>query len=279
MGNRLDGKVAVITGGTKGIGRTTAIMMAAQGAKVVLTGRSLDAGAEVEERIREVGGSGMFIKADNKLEAEVANAVHQAVEAFGPVTVLMNNAIATDDVGSGGDSHVHELDTAVLDEIMKAALYGTIWASKAAIPYMQQVGRGSIINISASSSVGAIPGRPAYQASKGAINSLTRQMAFDYGKSGIRVNTIVVGFTNTNSDSFKRMLADPVIKDAFEKLVLTPYLGEAPDIANGAIYLASDESKYVTGTMLTIDGGALCHQAQPQLDFQALRARAVPTDA
>jgi meso-butanediol dehydrogenase / (S,S)-butanediol dehydrogenase / diacetyl reductase len=275
---RLKDKVAVITGGTKGIGRVTAIMMAEQGARVVFTGRSRDAGAEVEERIREAGGTGTFVRADNKIEAEVAGAVHKAAELYGPVSVLMNNAIASDDVGSGGDSHVHELDTRVLDEIMRAALYGTIWACKAAIPYMKQVGRGSIINISASSSVGAIPARPSYQASKGAINSLTRQMAFDYGKDGIRVNTIVVGFTNTNSDNFKKMLADPEIRGAFEKLVLTPYIGESSDIANGAIYLASDESKYVTGTMLTIDGGALCHQAQPQLDFASLRSRAVPKD-
>ncbi len=270
---RLNGKVAVITGGTKGIGRVTAIMMAAQGAKVVLTGRTEEAGREVEERIREAGGTGMFVKADNKMEAEIAGAVHKAAEAYGPVTVLMNNAIAKDDVGSGGDSHVHDLDTDVLDQIMKAALYGTIWASKAAIPYMRRAGGGSIINISASSSVGAIPGRPAYQASKGAINSLTRQMAFDYGKQGIRVNTIVVGFTNTGAAVFEQMLGDSQIKAAFEKLVLTPYLGESSDIANGAIYLASDEAKYVTGTMLTIDGGALCHQSQPELDFVAMRAR------
>jgi NAD(P)-dependent dehydrogenase (short-subunit alcohol dehydrogenase family) len=275
---RLKDKVAVITGGTKGIGRVTAIMMAQQGASVVFTGRSEDAGREVEERIREIGGTGMFVKADNKIEAEVAGAVHKAASAYGPVNVLMNNAIATGDIASGKDSHVHELDTDILDEIMKAALYGTIWASKAAIPYMKQAGRGSIINISASSSVGAIPARPSYQASKGAINSLTRQMAVDYGKDGIRVNAIVVGFTNTGSDNFRKMLSDPQIRSAFEQLVLTPYLGESSDIANGAIYLASDESKYVTGTMLTIDGGALCHQAQPQLDFLALGNRAVPND-
>jgi NAD(P)-dependent dehydrogenase (short-subunit alcohol dehydrogenase family) len=268
---RLAGKLAVITGGTKGIGRVTAIMMAEQGAKVVFTGRSPDAGAEVETTIRDAGGVASFVPADNKIEDQVAGAVHTAAELYGPVTALVNNAIATDEVSSGGDSHVHELDTRVLDEIMKAALYGAIWASKAAIPYMRQAGRGSIINISASSSVGSIPGRPSYQASKGAINSLTRQMAVDYGKDGIRVNTIVVGFTDTGSDTFKKMLGDPEIRAAFERLVLTPYLGESSDIANGAIYLASDESKYVSGTMLTIDGGALCHQAQPQLDFPAMR--------
>ena len=201
---RLQNKVVVITGGTKGIGRTTAIMMAEQGAKVAFTGRTVEAGREVEERIREVGGTGMFVPADNKEEEQIANAIHRAAEAYGPVTTLMNNAIATDDVASGKDSHVHELDTDVLDQIVRAALYGTIWASKHAIPYMREAGGGSIINISASSSVGAIPGRPSYQASKGAINSLTRQMAFDYGKENIRVNTIVVGFTNTGSAGASR---------------------------------------------------------------------------
>jgi NAD(P)-dependent dehydrogenase (short-subunit alcohol dehydrogenase family) len=148
---------------------------------------------------------------------------------------------------------------------MRAALYGAIWASKHAIPYMRQAGSGSIINISASSSVGAIPERPSYAASKGAINSLTRQMAFAYGKENIRTNTIIVGFINTRSANFERMLGTPHIKDAFEKLVLVPQLGEPADIAHGAIYLASDESKYVTCSQLFIEGGALCHQAQPIL--------------
>jgi meso-butanediol dehydrogenase / (S,S)-butanediol dehydrogenase / diacetyl reductase len=270
---RLKDKVAVITGGTRGIGRMTAIMMSREGAKVVFTGRSEEGGREVEERIREAGGSGMFVRADNKHEEQIAAAIHKAAEAYGPITTLMNNAIATDDVGSGKDSHVHELETDTLDQIMRAALYGAIWASKHAIPYMRKARGGSIINISASSSVGSIPARPSYQASKGAINSLTRQMAFDYGKENIRVNTIVVGFTNTGSDTFKRILADPKTREAFERLVLLPYLGESSDIAHGAIYLASDEAKYVTGTMLTIDGGALCHQAQPQLDFLKLHGK------
>jgi NAD(P)-dependent dehydrogenase (short-subunit alcohol dehydrogenase family) len=271
---RLQGKVAVITGGTRGIGRTMAIMMAQEGAKVVFTGRSVEAAREVEARIREAGGSGMFVRADNKREEDIAAAIRKAAETYGPVTTLVNNAIASDDVGSGRDSHVDQIETDILDQIIRAALYGAIWASKHAIPYMRQAGSGSIINISASSSVGAIPGRPAYQASKGAINALTRQMAFDYGKDNIRANTIVVGFVNTGSDSFKRMLGTPQIRDAFEKLVLTPQLGEPSDIAYGAIYLASDESKYVTGSQLFIEGGALCHQAQPELDFVAMRAAA-----
>jgi meso-butanediol dehydrogenase/(S,S)-butanediol dehydrogenase/diacetyl reductase len=271
---RLNGKVAVITGGTRGIGRTMAIMMAREGAKVVFTGRSEEAAREVEARIAEVGGTGKFVRADNKREEDIAAAIQAAADAYGPVTTLVNNAIASDDVGSGRDNHVDQIETDTLDQIIRAALYGTIWASKYAIPQMRKAGNGSIINISASSSVGAIPARPAYQASKGAINSLTRQMAFDYGKENIRVNTIVVGFVNTDSESFRRMLGTPKIREAFEKLVLTPQLGEPSDIAYGAIYLASDEAKYVTGSQLFIEGGALCHQSQPELDFVALRAAA-----
>lgn len=263
-GNRLAGKVAFITGGTRGIGRVIAIMMAQQGAKVAFTGRS-DAGYEVEERLKEVGGTGMFIRADNKSEEDIKAAIQQAVDAYGPITTLVNNAIASDDVGSGKDTQVDTLDTDVLDQIVRAALYGTIWAAKYAIPHMRKAGSGSIINISASSSVGAIPERPAYAASKGAINSLTRQMAFAYGKENIRTNTIVVGFINTRSANFERMLGTPHIRDAFEKLVLVPRLGMPSDIANGAIYLASDESGYVTGSQIFIEGGALCHQAQPVL--------------
>jgi NAD(P)-dependent dehydrogenase (short-subunit alcohol dehydrogenase family) len=266
-GMRLKGKVAIITGGTRGLGRTMAIMMAKEGAKVAFTGRSVDAAREVEERIREVGGTGMFVRADNKKEDEIKAAVEKVAAEYGPITILVNNAIASDDVGSGRDSHVDQIEKDILDQIIGAALYGAIWYSKYAIPHMRRAGGGSIINISASSSVGSIPARPAYQASKGAINSLTRQMAFDYGKEGIRTNTIVVGFVPTGSDSFKRMLADPEIVAAFKKLVCTPQLGEPSDIAYGAIYLASDESKYVTGSQLFIEGGALCHQSQPDLQL------------
>jgi meso-butanediol dehydrogenase/(S,S)-butanediol dehydrogenase/diacetyl reductase len=271
---RLEGKVAVITGGTRGIGRTTAIMMAKEGAKVAFTGRNAETGREVEDRIKEVGGTGMFVRADNGKEDDIAAAIEKAVASYGPITTLMNNAIAGDEVGSGRDNHVDQIETATLDAILRASLYGAIWASKYSIPHMRKAGGGSIINISASSSISSIPARPAYQASKGAINSLTRQMAFDYGKEKIRTNTIVVGFVYNGSDSMRRMMAHPEIGPSLEKLVLTPYLGETSDIANGAIYLASDEAKYVTGAMLVIDGGATCHQAQPQMDFAALRNNA-----
>lgn len=268
---RLNGKVALVTGGTRGIGRGTVEMLAREGAAVGFTGRNEAAGEEVERAVHDAGGRARFVRADNGSEEQVAAAVEATAQAFGPVTTLVNNAIANDEAGSGRDSHVDLLDEATFDTIMTVAVKGALWASKHAIPHMRTAGGGSIINISASSSKLAIPGRPAYQMSKGAINALTRQLAVDYGRENIRANTIVVGLIFTGTPEMTAMLADPAVRAAFEKNVLTPQLGEPADIAAGATYLASDEAKYVTGTELTIDGGALCHQPLPELDFDALR--------
>jgi NAD(P)-dependent dehydrogenase (short-subunit alcohol dehydrogenase family) len=263
--------VALVTGGTRGIGRGIVEMFAREGAAVGFTGRSDDTGLAVERAVHDAGGRARFIRADNGVQEEIAHAVAATVESFGSLTTLVNNAISNDDVGSGRDSHVDVMDDETFDNIIRVALKGAFWCSKHAIPHMRRAGNGSIVNISASSSKLANPGRPAYQSSKGAINALTRQMAVDFGKENIRVNAIIVGFIFTGSPEMTAMLANPTIREAFEKNVLTPQLGEPADIAAGATYLASDEAKYVTGTQLTIDGGAVCHQALPELDFEALR--------
>jgi len=268
---RLAGKVALVTGGTRGIGRGIVEMFAAQGAAVTFTGRTKELGAEVEKAVANAGGRAVFHPADSGVEAELAGAVRATVERFGSLTTLVNNAISTDDVGSGKDSHVDQIDNDTLEGIMRVALYGTIWGCKYAIPEMRKAGSGSIINISASSSKGAMPHRPAYHASKGAINSLTRQMAVDYGKEDIRANAIITGFIRNGGGGMEAILANPEARAAFEKNIMVPRFGEPADIAAGATYLASDESKYVSGIELVIDGGALAHQAVPELDLQKLR--------
>jgi meso-butanediol dehydrogenase/(S,S)-butanediol dehydrogenase/diacetyl reductase len=269
---RLDGKVALVTGGTRGIGRGVVQMLAAEGAAVAFTGRSEDAGLAVEAEVSAAGGRALYVRADNGVEEEIAAAVSTTVGKFGPITTLVNNAIASDEVGSGRDSHVDEIGYDVFEHILRVALLGTVWASKYAIPEMRKAGSGSIVNISASSSKSALPHRPAYHASKGAINALTRQMAVDYGKDDIRTNAIVVGFINTQTDTMAAILGDPRYRAAFQKNIMVPRFGEPADIAAGVVYLASDESKYVTGIELTIDGGALCHQALPELDFDGMRS-------
>ena len=266
---RLTGKVALVTGGTRGIGRGIVEVLASEGAAVAFTGRSEDDGRAVQDGVTAAGGRALFVRADNSVEAEVAAAVAAGVDAFGPLTTLVNNAIS-DESGGGRDTHVDEIDNDTWDHIFDVGLRGTLWATKYAIPSMRAAGSGSIVNISASSSKRALPHRPAYQASKGAINALTRQLAADYGKERIRANTIIVGFIYTASPVLSAILSRPELRAQFEKNVMTPYLGEPADIAYGVVYLASDESKYVTGTELTIDGGALCHQPLPELDFDSL---------
>jgi meso-butanediol dehydrogenase/(S,S)-butanediol dehydrogenase/diacetyl reductase len=254
---RLTGKVALITGGTAGIGAGIVKMMVAEGASVAFTGRSVDRGTALE---KELGSSALFIQADNKIESDVAAAVQTATNAFGPVTVLVNNAAATDVAISGIDSHVDEIRNEDWDYVVSTALYGALWASKYTIPQMRAAGVGSIINISASSSIRSLRSRPAYQASKGAINALTRQMAVDYGAENIRSNAIIVGFIATEGETMGKLLADEEYMRIIRGMLVLPRLGEPADIAAAAVYLASDESKYVTGSLLTVDGGATSHQ-------------------
>jgi NAD(P)-dependent dehydrogenase (short-subunit alcohol dehydrogenase family) len=269
---RLDRKVALVTGGTRGIGQGIVEMLAAEGAAVVFTGRSEEHGRAVAAGVNDAGGRATYVRADNSIEEDVAGAVRTTVETYGSLTTLVNNAIASEHVGSGKDSHVDETDNDTFAEIIRVALMGSVWACKYAIPAMRDAGSGSIVNISASSSKSALPHRPAYHASKGAINAITRQMAVDYGHDDIRANAIIVGFINTDTPQMGAILANPKMRAAFEKNIMVPRFGEPADIAAGVVYLASDESKYVTGIELTIDGGALCHQALPELDFEEMKA-------
>jgi meso-butanediol dehydrogenase / (S,S)-butanediol dehydrogenase / diacetyl reductase len=269
---RLDGKVALVTGGTRGIGQGIVEMLAAEGAAVAFTGRSVEHGRAIEAAVNDAGGRASYVRADNSIEDDVAGAVRATVERYGRLTTLVNNAIASEDVGSGKDSHVDEVDNDTFASIITVALMGTVWACKYAIPAMREAGSGSIVNISASSSKSALPHRPAYHASKGAINAMTRQLAVDYGKDDIRANAIIVGFIYTGTPQMAAILGNPRMRAAFEKNVMVPRFGEPADIAAGVVYLASDESKYVTGIELTIDGGALCHQALPELDFEEMKS-------
>ena len=264
---RLDGKVALVTGGTRGIGRGIVQMLAAQGAGVTFTGRSEENGHEVERLVAEAGGRAMFVRADNSVESDIAHAVRATVDRYGSLTTLVNNAIS-DDSGSGRDNHVDEIDDETIHNIMTVAVMGTFWACRHAVPEMRKAGNGSIVNISASSSKRALPHRPAYHASKGAINALTRQLAADYGEDDIRVNTIIVGFIYTGTEIMDAILADERNVAALKSQIAVPRLGEPADIAAGVVYLASDESKYVTGIELTIDGGALCRQALPEFHYE-----------
>jgi 3-oxoacyl-[acyl-carrier protein] reductase len=252
---RLEGKVALVTGATYGIGTTIVERLAEEGASVVFTGRSGDKGQAMEERLRAAGRTVMFAQGSVAVEADVRAAVAAATDTTRP---------------GGADNHVTEIDIEAFEKVLHTGVYGVLWTSKYAIPHMKAIGGGAIINISAASSIRAIEGRPAYQASKGAVNSLTRQMAVDYGPFGIRSNAIIVGFTPTGGEIISKMVANEAFISAVRKAIPSPRLGSPRDIANGCVYLASEDGEYVNGVLLPIDGGMTCKLGIP--DTSALSA-------
>jgi len=255
---RLDGKVALITGATKGIGRGVARVFAREGAKVLLAGRTAALGEEVEKEIAAEGGSAVFVPTDIGNEQDVVRAVRTAVERFGALTTLVNNAAATHLVGvpGRGDGPLADIDNPVMAESIQTNLWGLFWCCKHAIPELTRAGGGSIINISSGVATKGAMMMDAYTATKGAMNALTRSLAVEYAKQKIRVNAISTGFVESGQGT-DELTNDPERRRWLEQIIPLPYFGVPDDIAWGCVYLAADESRYVTGTVLPIDGGYL----------------------
>ncbi len=261
---RLDDKVAIITGSTRGIGRATAVRFAEEGAKVIVTGRSVDDGTEVEAEIRAAGGEAVFIRTDLSNEADVIAMVGAAVEHFGKLTTLVNNAAPTELMGPGRlDRRVTELENDAWDSIMLVALKAVMWCCKYGIPEMAKAGGGAIVNISSAASMLGTPGLDTYTAAKGALNTLTRSIAVEYAPDNVRSNCIVSGMVLTSEGAFK-MMDDPVIGGATKAMHLTR-LGLPIDIANAALFLASDEAAFVTGAVIPVDGGVTARMPVPDI--------------
>ena len=248
---RLQDKVAFISGSTRGIGRTTAEMFAAVGAKVVVSGRSVDKGEKVASRIREQGGDATFIRLDVSDESSVQEAIAATIERYGTLTTLINNAAPTDLV-SAGFKPMHEVTTEEWDAIVRATLTGNVfWASKYAIPHLIEAGGGSIVNVSSGGSTFGVPGISVYSAAKGGMNALTRTMAVEYAPYGIRCNTIIVGrvvsYVQDRGPETTRELSR---------------VGKPSDIAYTAMWLAADESEWITGSEIVADGGSAINHTQ-----------------
>lgn len=256
---RLTGKVAVITGATKGVGRGIARRLAENGASVLLTGRSEELGLAVEREILDMGGSAKFLRTDISVEDDCRRAMDVAQETFGPLTTLVNNAAATHMIGTlhpHADRRMHELTNETLDIMWKSDLYGLFWLCRYALRAMlehRQPGC-SIVNIS-SGAAKTGNGYDTYTASKAAMNGITHSMAGEYAPFGIRVNAIALGLIN-NGGGVAAMMADPAIAAAMRKTIPLGIIGDPDDIAFPAVYLASDEAKYVTGVVLPVDGGS-----------------------
>jgi NAD(P)-dependent dehydrogenase (short-subunit alcohol dehydrogenase family) len=262
---RFDNKVAVITGSTKGIGPHTARAFAAEGAQVVITGRSRPQGEGVAEEIRANGGKAEFVAADLASLDECAALIAETVDRFGRLDVLVNNA-APVDVMAAGDGPIVTTEMDVFDQVMRVGLYAPVCLTKHAIPHMLEVGGGAIVNMSSIAGVQAVPGMAAYSCSKGALQAFTREVAGDYGKLGIRSNCIITGSIMTETWG-PVIHGNPAVAEAFKRFIMTKdaALGEPRDIAATIVFLASEEARFINGVFLPVDGGATARSTFPDL--------------
>jgi NAD(P)-dependent dehydrogenase (short-subunit alcohol dehydrogenase family) len=253
---RLDGKVALVTGGAGGIGGATAQALAREGASVAVVDIDGTKAEQVVQAIAASDGTAFSVTADLAEEADVVAAVNATVARFGHLDVLHNNAAMTESDFLSRDTQVTDLSLEVWEKTMAVNLRSQMLMCKHAIPEMIRGGGGSIINMSSGASLKGDRTRTAYGVSKAGVNTLTMYVAASHGKQGVRVNTIVPGLIIT--EAVRAHLTDRMLA-GLGRATLTPYVGEPDDVANLVVFLASDESRYITGQMIAIDGGMSAH--------------------
>ncbi len=247
---RLKDKVAIVTGAGKGIGWGIAKVFSQEGARVVVVDWDEEAGKKTAEEINQSGGEALFVKCDVSNEDQVKAMVEATVARFGRIDLLVNNA------GVGVYKSVLDASSADWDHCLAVNLKGVFLCSKHAIPRMQAVGKGAIVNISSVHSHATVNGVAPYAASKGGITALTRNMAIDYGPT-IRVNAIAPGWVLTPLiQSIFDSYPDPAEQQRqVEQRQVMKRIGRPEDIGYAAAFLASDEASFITGTQLFVDGG------------------------
>lgn len=250
---KLDGKVALITGGNSGIGQATAALFAREGAAVVLTGRNAARGEQVAQAISKAGGQAMFLRADVRVADECRQVVEQTLERFGRIDVLFNNA------GVFHPKTVPECTEEEWDETIDSSLKGAFLMSKYALPSMIERGSGSIIHTSSGWGIQGGDHAAAYCAAKGGLVIMAKAMAIDHGPHGIRVNCICPGDVDTPmlpDDAGKRGVAwEDYVASASDRPL--GRIGTAEEIARAVLFLACDDSSFVTGEALVVDGGGV----------------------
>ena len=246
--NRLHGKVAVVTGGNAGIGEAIAKAFASEGALVVITGRRRGELERVVNDIVKQQGRAFAVAGSVTDESHVQETVRQTVQQFGQLDILVNNA----GLGNFG-KRLHEIDDATWAQVLGVNLTGVFRMTRAVLPQMLKQGKGSIVNISSIASLIGLPTLPAYAASKGALDALTRALAVDYAKEGIRCNVVNPGLIDTPMAA--PLMSNPEQLDPILSHYPIRRAGKPEEVANMVLYLASDEAAWVTGGTFPIDGG------------------------
>ena len=244
---RLENKVALISGGARGMGAVEAKLFAEEGAKVIIGDMLEEEGRKVEAEINEAGGGCVFVSLDVSNEEAWQNAVNEAVSRYGKLDILVNNA------GIYRAHNVEETTSDEWDQVMDINAKGVFLGTKHAIPAMRDAGGGSIVNISSVAGLVGSRATSAYNASKGAVRLLTKSTAIQYASDGIRANSVHPGTIETPMT--EGFLTDPSMRQ--DRMDRTPIgrLGKPEDVAYGALFLASDEASFMTGSELVIDGG------------------------
>jgi NAD(P)-dependent dehydrogenase (short-subunit alcohol dehydrogenase family) len=250
MNSRLKDKTAIVTGAGSGIGRACAIALAREGARVALVGRRKE---RLEAVAREIGSPALVLAADVSIQQEIDRVVEQTVSEFGGLNVLVNNA---------GVLHIgtaEQITEAQWDETFNVNVRGVWLLSRAVLPHMRTAGGGSIINIASVLGINGARNRASYAASKGAVVLLTKCMAIDHGQENIRVNAICPSFVETDLTAAVISKAPDPAAVRRERTAVHPIgrLGQPEDMAGLAVYLASEESSWVTGAAFPVDGGYL----------------------
>ena len=252
----LNGKVAIVTGGATGIGAATSLTLARYGASVVVAGHHKDGAEIVAERIRSAGGRAIGVGVELADESQVAAMVETAVDEFGGVDGLHNNAAGTREDTMGSDLDVVNVPVEVWDRTMAINLRGPFLCCKYAIPEMLKRGGGSIVNASSAAGLAAERTRVSYGVSKAGVHALTRHVANAYGKQNIRCNAVALGMILTEAGS--KNVPPPMLKRLEDHNALAR-LGRTDDVAELVAYLFSDAGSFITGAVIPVDGGFTSH--------------------
>ena len=263
--NRLQGKVAIVTGSTSGIGIGIARLYAAEGAQVIVCGRRAEKGQGVVDSIIAEGGKAAFHAMDITDPASIEKLVEDTAATYGHIDILVNNAANV----ALKDGRVDELTIEMWDAIFQSDMRGTFYVTKCVLPHMIKNGGGSVINIGSMASCGGDLGSTAYASAKAGVDMFTKSVALQYGKQNVRCNCVRPGLIVTPDNEAK---VPQALKDIFLSNIMVNRYGCPEDIGHACVYFGSDESAYVTGQIITVDGGLNSH-APTVAQFRSMGSR------